>query len=96
MIQLTNDDGSTSMVPTTGYTVKPDGSVYSKMNGLTSRAELQDVNSAKVVFTADTLTYSQYQTSILGIAIPDGMTSSSLMNDLAKEVIAKLRAGRAI
>jgi hypothetical protein len=94
-VYLTNDDGTISAQNPTGYMIKSDG-VYQRSTMLTTKAELQDVRSAKLVWTADTITYPQYQMLVMGIPVGGGVGPDALFPEAAKEIVAKMRLASAI
>ncbi|MGA7862106.1 MAG: hypothetical protein WCB19_09680 [Thermoplasmata archaeon] len=97
-VYLTHDDGTVDTITPQagGFTIKPDGRVYQSSPMLVTRAELQDVKSAKLVWTADTVTYPQYQVAWLGMNFSGGATASSLFQEAAKEIVGKMRSASAI
>jgi len=94
-VLLINDDGSVFAQSPAGYIIKPDG-VYQRNAMLVTKAELQDVKSAKLVWTADTVTYPQYSLLVIGIPIGGGSSAESLFPVAAKEIVSKMRTASAI
>jgi len=93
-ILITGDDGTITEHPTLGYTVKSDG-VYQKHEALSTSAELQDVNSAKLVWTGSAGTGQEYTLLIMGIPV-GGQTHESLVTQASKDIVSKMRADGAI
>jgi hypothetical protein len=89
------DDGTVTEHPTLGYTVKPDGSIYQKHEALSTSAELQDINSAKLVWAGSAGTGQEYTLLIMGIPV-GGQTHESLVAQASKDVVSKMRADGAI
>jgi hypothetical protein len=96
LVYLTNDDGTEDAVGPAGYILNADGSVHRISNTLVTRSELQDLKSAKLVWTADTVTSPQYQIAVMGIPIGNGTTSTSLFTEAAREIVSKMRSAHAI
>jgi hypothetical protein len=94
-ILITDDDGTVTEHPTFGYTVKPDGRVYQKHEALSTSAELQDVNSAKLVWAGSGGTGQQ--TTLLIMGVPVGAQSNdSVVAQASKDIVSKMRADGAI
>jgi hypothetical protein len=93
-ILIYNDDGTVMEQPTLGYIVKPDG-VYQKHEHLSTSAELQDVNSAKLVWTGSAGTGQQTTLLIMGVPV-GGASRESLLSQASKDIISKMRADGAI
>jgi hypothetical protein len=94
-ILITADDGTVTEHPTLGYTIKPDGSVYQKHEGLSTSAELQDINSAKLVWAGSGGTGQEYTLLIMGVPV-GGQSNESLVAQASKDIVSKMRADGAI
>ena len=95
-ILLLQEDGEVQEVSAIGYRVAPDGKVYQKSKSVVAISELQDINSAKLVWTGTTSTAPEYSLLIMGINVGSGHSESSLFVLAAKEIVAKMRADGAI
>lgn len=69
-----------------GYEVRPDGSVYYRSLGLKTRAELQDVNTAKEVWQSETVVVGHGQISNM----------AAMLAQAAKQIADKMRSDQAI
>jgi hypothetical protein len=69
-----------------GYEVRPDGTVYYRSLGLKTRAELQDVNTAKEVWQSETVVVGHGQVSNM----------AAMLAQAAKQIAEKMRSDQAI
>ena len=68
------------------YIIKPDGSVYQSMLILKTNADLQDTQTAKQVWTSETISSGNAKTTNM----------AALFNQAAQQIVTKMREASAI